>query len=503
MKRIHYRMDSFFIRMERQGLALGYNDVRLATNHSDVLPKNANLKTMFSRNVAMNIPIVSSPMDTVTEAQMAIAMAQLGGLGIIHKNLTPEVQASAVRKVKHRLSAFVREPVCIRADQTVREVMEFAKQKGFKFLSFPVKDKANRIVGVVTSSVFEFCLDTSRKITDVMQTRIISAPEGTGVPEAYQLLMKNRIKILPVFNGQKELVGIYTLADVKRILTGDSADYNLSGDGTLRVGAAIGVGEEARRRMELLARANVDVVVIDTAHGDSAGVLEMLRYCKKVYPGIDVVVGNVSEGSSAKRLVDAGADGIRVGQGPGSICTTRVVAGVGCPQVTAVYNCARAVRGSGIPVCADGGIELSGDITIALAIGGDTVMLGKGLAGTTESPGDVIIHAGQHVKVYRGMGSMAAMIANRPSRERYSQGDSNEEKLVPEGIESVVPYKGDVGPVVHQFLGGLRAGMGYCGAKDIKALQETATLWRVTPAGMAESRPHGLVMTKNPPNYQG
>lgn len=502
MKKKAWKSDGFFTAMDRICLALGYNDVRLGTRYSNILPNQVDLRTQFSRNIFGNIPIISSPMDTVTEAEMAIAMAMLGGMGIIHKNLTPEMQASEVRKVKHRLSAFVRDPICIRANQTVQEVLNLVESRGFKFRSFPVKDGQNKIVGVVSSSDFEFCIDETQTIAQIMSKEIVSAQDGTDVPEAYKLMMKERVKILPVFK-QGKLTGIYTLADVKRIVAGNSLDYNLSSDGTLRVGAAVGVGEEAMRRMVLLDQANVDLVVIDTAHGDSKGVLDMVKHCKHNHPRIDVVAGNVSEGDSAKRLKKAGVDGIRVGQGPGSICTTRIIAGIGHPQVSAIYECAKAVRGSGMPIWADGGIEQSGDITIALAAGASAVMIGKLLAGTTESPGEVIFRQDKtQTKAYRGMGSLGAMKDNRASRERYGQADSAEEKLVPEGIESEVPFRGDVAKILHQLVGGLRSGMGYCGAKTIFNLQRNATFHRVTAAGMAESHPHGLDQIKDAPNYR-
>ena len=492
----------FFDKMAESGLALGYNDVRLKTNYSSILPKDADLAAQFSRNVSLNMPIISAPMDTVTEAEMAIAMAQLGGLGIIHKNLSPENQASAVRKVKHKLNAFIPDPICIHASQTVKEVLEFVKMKKYTFLSFPVLDNSDNVVGIVSSSDFKFCMDGTKKISDIMAKKMISAPIGTDISAAYKTMMTNRIKILPVFNRQKKLTGIFTLADVKRIVAGLSPDYNLAPDGTLRVGAAIGVGEQAKQRMELLANAKTDVVVIDTAHGDSAGVIDMVKHCKRHHPNIDVVAGNISEPESAKRLTEAGADGIKVGQGPGSICTTRIIAGVGCPQVTAVYNCSKALRGSGVPVCADGGIEYSGDITIALAAGANTVMLGKLLAGTTESPGEVIFRQDKkQVKVYRGMGSLGAMRDNKASRERYGQASSPEDKLIPEGIESEIDFKGDVSNIVHQLLGGLRSGMGYCGAKNITELQKTADFHRITIAGLKESHPHGLDQVKKAPNY--
>lgn len=494
--------DGFFTRMEEIGLALSYNDVRLKTRHSTVLPKEAVLKTRFSRNVPANMPVISSPMDTVTEVKMAIAMAELGGLGIIHKNLTPDEQASMVQTVKHTLNAFIPDPICIRENQTVGEVLELVRKKNYKFRSFPVKDGSDKVSGIVASSDFEFCMEPGKKIADIMSRNIIKARTGTNVQEAYHTMMEHHIKILPVFNRQGKLMGIYTLADVRRIVTGNSLDYNLTSDGTLCVGAAIGVGDDARQRMELLANAKVDVVVIDTAHGDSKGVVDAVKYCKRHFPKIDVVAGNVSEAESARRLARAGADGIKVGQGPGSICTTRVIAGVGCPQVTAVYQCAKALRGSGTLVCADGGIQYSGDIVIALAAGASTVMLGKLLAGTTESPGEVIFQQNERrVKVYRGMGSLGAMRDNRASRERYQQGEAEQAKLVPEGVESKVDFKGDVASILHQLTGGLRSGMGYCGTRTIHDLQKNCNFHRITSSGLQESHPHGLTV-EDTTNYK-
>ena len=498
------KCDGFFAKMKEFRLALSYDDVTLQPGYSDILPKDAVLKAKFSRNVSTNIPIISAPMDTVTEMKMAIAMAELGGLGIIHKNLSKEQQASEVGAVKHKLNAFISDPKCVHGNQTVGEVLESAKRKNYRFRSFPVLNDAKDVVGIVSSSDFEFCKDSNLKISDIMSKEIVHAPQGTDVAKAYQILMDHRIKILPVFNRQKKLVGIFTLADVERIVKGNSLDYNLAPDGTLRVGAAIGVGEDARHRMELLANAKVDVVVIDTAHGHSKDVLDMVRYCKRTYPNIDIVAGNISTGSAAKRLAKAGADGARVGQGPGSICSTRIVTGVGRAQLTAVYDCARALRGSGIPACADGGIRYSGHITRALAAGATTVMLGNLVAGTTEAPGKVIFHPGKkNTKVYRGMGSLGAMRDSKASRERYGQGESSEDKLVPEGVEGEVDFKGDVAPIVHQLLWGLRDGMGYVGAKTIPILQAKADFDWNTVGGLQESHPHSLNFMKKAPNYEG
>lgn len=498
------KCDAFFRRMEKLALALSYNDVRLKTAYSEILPAEVTLKSRFSRNIPVKMPMVSSPMDTVTEAAMAIAMAKLGGIGIIHKALVPKSQASLVKKVKYCLTAFLPDPICVKKDQSVEEVLNMVKKKGYTFLSFPVLNASGKLVGIITSSHFEFCPDTSMKVSELMSSEIVSANNDISVKEAYSIMMERRIKILPVFKKNQELRGIFTFSDAKRIVKGQSPDYNLSSNGSLRVGAAIGVGDDARERMHLLSEANIDVVVVDTAHGDSKAVLETVKFCKKSYPHIDVVAGNVSEAEAAKRLAKAGVDGIRVGQGPGSICTTRIIAGIGCPQVTAVYQCAKAVRGLEIPVCADGGIEYSGDITIALAAGAHTVMIGKLLAGTTEAPGEIIYeHDRRQTKVYRGMGSLAAMRENRAARERYGQADIKESKLVPEGIEGRVDYKGDVGFIVLQLLGGLRSGMGYCGALTLKALHEKADFFQITSAGIRESKPHGLDDFEKAPNYGG
>lgn len=498
------KCDVFFKKMSNLGLALSYNDVRLETDYSEVLPANAILTSKFSRNVGLNIPIISSPMDTVTEAKMAIAMAKLGGLGVIHKSLSPQEQASDVSKVKHHLNAFVTKPVCVKDTDTVAEVLKLKNDKNYNFFSFPVIDSSEKVIGLVTRNDFDYCQDDQVQISSIMSTeieRFSVVGEGIDVNRAYQEMLKNHKKILPVFSKDGSLNGIFTLSDVMRIIKGDFKDYNLDLAGNLRVGAAISTGDDFEERLELLSRKNIDVVVIDSAHGDSKIVADVLRYCKSNYSNFDVVVGNISNGASAKRLVDAGADGLRIGQGPGSICTTRIMAGVGCPQVTAIYQCAKAVRGSGVPICADGGIEYSGDVSIALAAGADNVMLGKVLAGTKESPGIVFWENGQQKKLYRGMGSLAAMISNKSSRERYDQGDSQRSKLVPEGIESRVEYKGEVADTVFQFIGGIRAGMRYLGAKDIVSLQKNANFYRITGAGMKESHPHGLQYIENAPNY--
>ena len=485
------KCDLFFTAMNDSRLALSFNDVRLMTAYSEVLPADVELNTQFSRRVGLNIPIVSAAMDTVTEASMAIAMAKLGGLGIIHKALTPREQASAVNKVKYDLNGFIANPICVSENDSVEEILRMREKKAYKFFSFMVVDSTGKIVGLVTHNDFDFCLDNQSKISDIMSREIISAPSGISISEAHKMMTANSKKILPIFdNGNFK--GIYTLSDVKRILGGNSQGYNLDSNGSLRVGAAIGVGVDSEERLALLSKSRVDVVVIDTAHGNSKAVVDMIKYCKNNYPDLDVVAGNVSEGSAAKRLVNAGADGIKVGQGPGSICTTRIVAGIGRPQLSAIYEVEKAVRGSGVPICADGGIEHSGDITMALGAGADCVMMGRLLAGTSESPGEIVYKDGHQVKVYRGMGSLEAMIDNAASRERYGQTNTSLDKLVPEGVKSFIEFKGNVAPIVSQLTGGLRSGMGYIGTQNICELQVEADFFRITSAGLNESHPHGL-----------
>ncbi len=497
------KKDGFFKKMNRTGLALSYGDVRLRTGFSKVLPAETNLETKFSRNIKLKIPIISSPMDTVTESKMAIEMAKLGGLGIIHKGLSPKKQAAEVAKVKYFLNGLIKNPIHIGPELTVQEVLNYRREKEFKFHSFPVIDKNKKLVGLVTKDDFSFCIKKNRSkttIEQIMSKELITAQGNISVEEAHKKIHNCKKKILPLINFKKELIGLYVRSDVDRIIEGDSKNFNLDSSNRLIVGAAIGVGDDAKERMNLLSKELVDVVVIDTAHGDSQSVFDTIKYCKKEYPHIDVVAGNISEGASAKRLVKAGVDGIKVGQGPGSICTTRIIAGIGCPQVTAIYNCCKAIRGSGVPICADGGIEYSGDIPIALGCGASTVMLGKALAGTEESPGKIEQRASGPTKIYRGMGSEDAMIDSKASRERYGQTDK--EKLVPEGVETEIPFNGNVSKIIFQLQGGLRSGMGYVGAKNITKLQEKADFHRISASGLKESHPHGIIITKEVSNYK-
>ncbi len=496
------KCDAFFKAQRERFFAVGFDDLRLQTDYSEILPENVDLRTKFSRNIKLQIPIVSSPMDTVTEAKMAIALAMAGGLGIIHKGLSPATQAAQVAKVKHRLNAFIPDPICVSPHQKVADILRMKEEKDYGFSSFPVVDVSNHLLGVITSNDFEFCDNPQESIaSDIMSKDPIST-ESINMEEAYQIMLLNHKKILPVVDVEKGLIGIYTLTDLKRIMSNNASGFNLDSNGSLVVGAAIGVHVDDYERAQLLVNKGVNVLVVDTAHGDSLRVIEMVRYLKKKYPGVDIVAGNISEGGAAKRLVEAGVDGIRVGQGPGSICTTRIVSGIGHPQVSAVHECAKAIRGSGVPVCADGGIKYSGDITIAIGAGADSVMLGNLLAGTTEAPGETIFRDGKALKLYRGMGSLGAMLDNKASRERYGQTGKTSDKLVPEGVEGAVQFKGAVNTVLFQLIGGLKSGMGYCGSKDIATLQQIANFYLVSAAGMQESHPHDLFFVKDAPNYK-
>ncbi|MCK5604892.1 IMP dehydrogenase [Candidatus Pacearchaeota archaeon] len=487
--------------MDNLGLALSYDDVSLKTCYSDVVVKKVDLSTRFSRNVPLNCPIVGSPMDTVTEHKMAIEMAKLGGLGIIHRNLSPKDQAIEVARVKFYLNGHISKPICVKADDVIADIIRMIKEREFTFHSFPVMDNDGKAIGLLTGNDFEFCTDYALRAVEVMSKDLVTSEEGISLKDAYQIMLVSKKKVLPLINSEGEFSGMYVFSDVKRLISGGSSIYNIDSKGNLRVGATVGVGEEALERVELMANKGVDVIIIDTAHGDSKAVFSTLRELKNSFSKLDIVAGNVSEGESAKRLVDDGADGIRVGQGPGSICSTRVVAGVGCPQLTAVHECSKAIRGSDVPVCADGGIKFSGDITKAIAAGGDTVMLGGMLAGTKESPGKTIIRQGMPVKMYRGMGSQEAMQSSKASRERYGQTGEQSDKLVPEGVSGVMPYKGDVAKVIFQLVGGLQSGMGYLGANNIKSLQEKANFHRVSKTAQEESHPHTVTITEEAPNY--
>ncbi|MBI2044916.1 IMP dehydrogenase [Candidatus Pacearchaeota archaeon] len=483
----------------KKGIALTFDDVRLRTGYSEVLPDNVDIGSRFSRNVSLKAPIVSAAMDTVTEYKMAIQIAKLGGIGVIHRNLSVEEQAFNVSKVKHHLNGLIEKPVCVFENDSIKSIFDRIEEKKFTFRSFPVLNNELKIVGLITRNDFDFCdsLDCSAK--DIMSIDLLTAPQETTVEEAFVIMKKEKKKVLPLIDGNGFLAGMYSFSDVKRVKTGALSSYNLDSKGRLRVAAAVGVGEEALRRVRALVEKDVDVIVIDTAHGDTKLVIDTLKKIKSEF-AVDVVVGNVSVGESARRLAEAGADGIKVGQGGGSICTTRIIAGIGRPQVSAIYDCAKAVESFGIPICADGGLRHSGDIPIAIAAGAHSVMMGSMLAGTEEAPGEVVFYQGRKWKVYRGMGSLEAMKSNESSRERYLQGEGKKQ-IIPEGVEGLVPCKGNVEETIFQYLGGLRRGMGYAGANTIEELREKGEFDQISLAGIQESHTHDVLITKDSPNY--
>ncbi len=479
------------------GEGLTYDDVLLVPAFSEVLPRDVNIQTRFTRNIQINIPIVSAAMDTVTESKMAIAMAREGGIGVLHKNMTIEEQAMKVRKVKRAESGMILDPVTLPKDALVRDAK--ANMKEHSIGGIPIVDKDQKLIGIVTNRDLRFEKNNDRPIAEVMTSKnLVTVAEGTSMAQAEDILQANKIEKLPVVDKDYKLVGLITFRDITKLTQKPIA--NKDQYGRLRVAAALGVTADALDRASALVKAGVDAVVIDTAHGHSKGVVTVLKEVKKKFPTLDVIVGNIATGEAAKYLVDAGADAVKVGIGPGSICTTRVIAGVGFPQFSAVLEVAAAIKGSGVPVIADGGIRYTGDIPKALAAGADTVMLGSLLAGTKESPGETIIYEGRKFKSYRGMGSVEAM--KQGSKDRYFQDVEDDiKKLVPEGIVGRVPYKGDLFESIHQFVGGLRAGMGYCGAKDIASLQEKGRFVKITSSGIAESHPHHVTITKESPNY--
>jgi IMP dehydrogenase len=491
-------MDDFFAKMVYE---LTFDDVTLKSGYSDTMPSEIDIKTKFSRNIPLNIPLVSAAMDTVTEYKLARKIAMLGGIGVIHKNLPIVEQAEHVSKVKYYLNGLIDNPKYVMATDTIEQILNKKAAKKYEFDTFPVLNSEMKLVGIITGNDFFFAQDYDKSTTTadkIMTKDPIALQIGASLDEAYKLMMEKKIKTIPLINETGGLLALYTLKDLRRIKE-KSSIYNVDENSRLRVAAAIGPSDEDRERLDILVKKMVDVVVIDTAHSDTKSVLYMLEYAKKTYTDLDVVVGNVSEPESAERLANAGADGIKIGQGPGSICTTRVVAGIGKPQVSAIYLCAKVLRGSNVPVCADGGVQYSGDIAKAIGAGAYSVMLGSVLAGTLESPGEVILQDGRQWKSYRGMGSLGAMQDNQGSRDRYRQ--TNKNKLVPEGVEGLVPYKGPLNEVIFQLIGGLRAGMGYVGAANIKELHEKANFNFITTAGKIESHPHDIIITREAPNY--
>jgi len=479
------------------GEGLTYDDVLLVPAFSDVLPRDVNIRTKFTRNITINVPIVSAAMDTVTESKMAIAMAQEGGIGVLHKNMSIEDQAMKVRKVKRAESGMILDPVTLPKDALVGDAK--ANMKEHSIGGIPIVDKDQKLIGIVTNRDLRFEKNNDRPVSEVMTSKnLVTVAEGTSMEQAEDILQAHKIEKLPVVNADYKLVGLITFRDITKLTQKPIA--NKDQYGRLRVAAALGVTPDVIERTSALVKAGVDAVVIDTAHGHSKGVVSVLKEVKKKFPSLEVIVGNIATGEAAKYLVEAGADAVKVGIGPGSICTTRVVAGVGFPQFSAVLEVAAAIKGTGVPVIADGGIRYTGDIPKAIAAGADTVMLGSLLAGTKESPGETIIYEGRKFKSYRGMGSVEAM--KQGSKDRYFQDVEDDiKKLVPEGIVGRVPYKGELFESIHQFVGGLRAGMGYCGAKDIPSLQESGRFVKITSSGITESHPHHVTITKESPNY--
>ena len=477
--------------------ALTFDDVLLIPAHSSVLPRDVSLQTKLTRNITLNIPLVSAAMDTVTEARLAIALAQEGGIGIVHKNLTPQQQAAEVAKVKRFESGILKDPITIPPTMTVREVLNLTRTH--KFSGLPVVDNG-KVIGIVTNRDTRFETNLDQPVSAIMtpQSRLVTVREGASLEEGRALMHKHRLERVLVLNDEGGLAGLITVKDMMK-----STEHPLAskdGLGRLRVGAAIGVGAGTEERAALLAEAGVDVIVVDTAHGHSQGVLDRVNWVKKNFPQVEVIGGNIATAAAAKALVDAGADGVKVGIGPGSICTTRIVAGVGVPQITAVDNVATALAGSGVPMIADGGIRYSGDISKAIAAGANVVMLGGLFAGTEEAPGETVLFQGRSYKSYRGMGSLGAM--QQGAADRYFQeNDGNVDKLVPEGIEGRVPYKGAVTAVIHQLMGGLRASMGYVGCATIDEMRSRAEFVEITSAGIRESHVHDVQITKEAPNY--
>ena len=477
---------------------LTYDDVLLIPAYSDVLPKTVELKTRFSRHIELNIPFVTAAMDTVTEAAMAIAIAREGGIGVIHKNMSIEAQAHEVAVVKRAENGMIYDPVTIRRGKTVKDALQMMHD--YHIGGIPVVDEDNRLVGIVTNRDLRFEHRQDKKIDEVMTSEnLVITHQQTDLTAAAKILQENKIEKLPVVDAQNRLVGLITYKDITKAKDKPMACKDEKG--RLRVAAGVGVTADTLDRIKALVEAGADAIVIDTAHGHSKYVIEKLTEAKKAFPNVDIVVGNVATGEAAKLLVEYGADAVKVGIGPGSICTTRVVAGVGVPQLSAIYSVYDALKGTGVPLIADGGLRYSGDVVKALAAGGSSVMIGSLVAGTEESPGETIIFNGRKFKTYRGMGSMEAMEQKNGSKDRYFQGDTIDvKKLVPEGIAGRVPYKGTVQEVIYQLIGGLRSGMGYCGANDIETLHD-AKFTRITNAGVLESHPHDITITSEAPNY--
>ncbi len=487
--------------MDSQGYeALTFNDVSLETRYADFLPAEANIASLFSRNISLNAPFVSAAMDTVTEAAMAIEMAKNGGIGVIHKNLTPLQQAEQASRVKQYLHGLIPKPVVFHQNIKVAELIAAKEEQNYNFNGFPILDDQDRVVGILTSRDIKYLTNYDMTVQEVMTKDLVIGKPTTSMEEAFDIMRRNKVGKLPIIDKDGRLCGLYSFHDVRTLLKNIEPNFNRDAKHRLRVAAAVGPYDW--ERIAALAEVETDALVLDTAHGHSKGVLETLRLLKKDYPHIDVVAGNVCTSDAATALCEAGADAVKVGIGPGSICTTRVVAGVGVPQLTAIYNAAKAVSGD-VPVIADGGIEHSGDVAKAIAVGASCVMMGSALAGTEECPGERILHQGRTYVIYRGMGSIDAMRKGKGSRERYGvDAEVTTEKLVPQGIEGMIPYRGFVADVLNQYIGGLHFALGYCGARTIAAMQESAHFVRVSSAGLHEAHPHNVIVQKDAPNYR-
>ncbi|HBI04372.1 MAG TPA: IMP dehydrogenase [Paenibacillaceae bacterium] len=475
---------------------LTFDDVLLIPGKSEVLPRDVNVTTRLSDKVKLNIPLISAGMDTVTESALAIAIARQGGIGIVHKNMTIEQQASEVDRVKRSESGVITNPFSLHPDQPVSEAE--ALMAKFRISGVPIVDEQNRLIGIITNRDMRFVHDYSARIEEVMtKENLVTAPVNTTLKEAELILQRYKIEKLPLVDENNVLKGLITIKDIEKAIQFPNAAKDAQG--RLLCGAAVGVSKDTFERTEALVKAGIDVLIIDTAHGHSKGVLDTVRQVREQYPDLTIIPGNVATGEATRDLIEAGASAVKVGIGPGSICTTRVVAGIGVPQITAIYDCADVAREYNIPIIADGGIKYSGDIVKAIGAGASVIMIGRLFAGCEESPGESEIYQGRRFKVYRGMGSLGAM--KQGSSDRYFQVSSNEKKLVPEGIEGRVPYKGPISDTIFQLLGGIRAGMGYCGTKDIETLQNNARFIRITNAGLKESHPHDVQITKEAPNY--
>ena len=489
-------INEFMAKFPHEGLT--FDDVSLITQYADFLPDETDTTTRLTSRIDMKMPFISAAMDTVTESRMSIAMALHGGIGIIHKNLDAREQAREVGVVKHYLHGLIRTPITFHDHQTVAEVLATKERKGYSFSGFPILDANDQLVGLLTASDIKFCRDHNTKVANIMASKLVTAAPDTNIEDAYAIMIERKLGKLPLVEDGR-LVGLYSFSDLNALVGDQHTNYNRDAKYRLRAGAAVGPGDQAR--VEQLAEEQVDVIVVDSAHGHSKGILDMVSWIASHYPEIDIIAGNVATGEAAVAIRDAGAHAVKVGIGPGSICTTRVVCGVGVPQISAVYAASQAL-GESIPVIADGGIRHSGDVPKALTAGAESVMLGSILAGTDESPGEKIIHQGRQYVVYRGMGSLAAMQKGKGSRERYGQSNVDADDLVPQGIEGIVPYTGNVKSVMRQFCGGLESSLGYCGCRTVQELLTRGKLLRVSSAGLHEAHPHDVKITKEAPNYK-